>query len=205
MTNKKPPSEKPNQLKACASGDSCLSINGPNLPITLEFWYFTEHGNPRKHCKECDKAIRRRDHSKNRERDNKRSLDYIARNKKAVSQYQREYYEENRETILDQIKARRRTDIQFRANDIKNQHNRRAQYYNVEGVLTVEDFVIKYEAQEGRCWYCQIELGNEWHTDHRVPMSRGGKNTPENVVLCCAQCNQKKHHKLPHEWDGRLL
>jgi 5-methylcytosine-specific restriction endonuclease McrA len=32
--------------------------------------------------------------------------------------------------------------------------------------------------------------------DHMIPLSRGGKNSWENLVTCCQQCNWDKGHSL---------
>jgi len=33
--------------------------------------------------------------------------------------------------------------------------------------------------------------------DHVVPLSKGGSNKLENLVLCCNRCNHKKNDILP--------
>jgi 5-methylcytosine-specific restriction endonuclease McrA len=40
-----------------------------------------------------------------------------------------------------------------------------------------------------------------------VPIIRGGRNSPDNLVIACQVCNNRKYNKLPHEWieGGRLL
>ncbi len=49
------------------------------------------------------------------------------------------------------------------------------------------------------CAYC----GNEaTHRDHVVPLSRGGPDSPYNIVLACAPCNLSKHARLPSEWKS---
>lgn len=48
-----------------------------------------------------------------------------------------------------------------------------------------------------KCTYCG---GHASGLDHVVPLSRGGHDTPENVVACCASCNPKKGNKLISEW-----
>ena len=35
--------------------------------------------------------------------------------------------------------------------------------------------------------------------DHVIPRSKGGKDTWENLVACCASCNIKKGSKYLHE------
>lgn len=52
---------------------------------------------------------------------------------------------------------------------------------------------------------CQIKLScdgvkvrwDDWHCDHRVPWSNGGKTTVENGQVACAPCNLKKGGNLP--------
>jgi 5-methylcytosine-specific restriction endonuclease McrA len=40
--------------------------------------------------------------------------------------------------------------------------------------------------------------------DHIVPVVRGGRSTRTNVVPCCPDCNAKKSHLLPVEWEAYL-
>lgn len=49
------------------------------------------------------------------------------------------------------------------------------------------------------CSYCGTEEG-PFHNDHVVPRSRGGPDTPHNLVKACASCNRAKHDSLPSEW-----
>lgn len=55
------------------------------------------------------------------------------------------------------------------------------------------------------CTYCKrrhhsssIGPDNQpWHLDHAMPLARGGRDEPENLVLSCARCNQKKGTQHP--------
>jgi 5-methylcytosine-specific restriction endonuclease McrA len=40
--------------------------------------------------------------------------------------------------------------------------------------------------------------------DHLVPVARGGKSTPGNVVPACRECNSRKKYLLPIEWEEYL-
>ena len=40
--------------------------------------------------------------------------------------------------------------------------------------------------------------------DHIVPVIRGGKSSKGNVVPSCKECNNKKKHLLPIEWEEYL-
>lgn len=53
-----------------------------------------------------------------------------------------------------------------------------------------------------RCGYCA-----DWArtVDHIRPRSRGGPNTWDNLVACCAPCNTRKADRTPEEAGMRLL
>ena len=40
--------------------------------------------------------------------------------------------------------------------------------------------------------------------DHIVPVVRGGKSKKGNLVPACKDCNNKKKHMLPIEWEAYL-
>jgi len=63
----------------------------------------------------------------------------------------------------------------------------------------------KRKRASGVCYYC----GNTFKPadltmDHLVPIVRGGKSTPGNVVPACKDCNNKKKYLLPMEWEEYL-
>ncbi len=60
------------------------------------------------------------------------------------------------------------------------------------------------------CQYCgrhRSELrGRQFLTrDHVLPLSRGGRNTWENVVTSCSVCNNRKGNRLPAEAGMKVL
>jgi 5-methylcytosine-specific restriction protein A len=40
--------------------------------------------------------------------------------------------------------------------------------------------------------------------DHVVPLVRGGRSTRGNCVAACKECNNRKKHMLPVEWQAYL-
>lgn len=76
---------------------------------------------------------------------------------------------------------------------------------NAEGSFTKSDIDTLHKTQKGLCWWCGKKLNGKYHIDHRVALSRGGSNWPNNLCLACEHCNLSKNNKLPHEWNGRLL
>lgn len=63
----------------------------------------------------------------------------------------------------------------------------------------------KRRLAKGVCHYCgQKTPPKELTMDHIVPISRGGRSTKGNLVPCCKECNNKKKHLLPMEWEKYL-
>jgi 5-methylcytosine-specific restriction endonuclease McrA len=63
----------------------------------------------------------------------------------------------------------------------------------------------KRKRSEGVCYFCGRKFpAKELTMDHIVPLIRGGKSTKGNVVPSCKECNNKKKHMLPVEWEEYL-
>lgn len=63
----------------------------------------------------------------------------------------------------------------------------------------------KRKRSSGVCHYCGHRFPpKELTMDHVVPLVRGGKTVKSNVVPCCKECNSKKKHMLPLEWEEYL-
>lgn len=63
----------------------------------------------------------------------------------------------------------------------------------------------KNRLAKGLCHYCGNTFPPEELTmDHLVPMVRGGKSVRGNVAPACKDCNNRKKHMLPLEWEGYM-
>ena len=63
-----------------------------------------------------------------------------------------------------------------------------------------------YLRDAGRCQYCLNRLSKDKITlDHILPVSKGGKKTWENIVLCCITCNQKKGNRTLEQANMKLV
>ena len=58
-----------------------------------------------------------------------------------------------------------------------------------------------------RCWYCLKPLSLEGSEtiekavkEHQTPRSRGGRNTIDNIVPACKECNDRKHDMTEAEF-----
>lgn len=82
---------------------------------------------------------------------------------------------------------------------------RRALKSQSHGTHTPADVALQYRSQCGRCWWCGTDVGEDYHVDHLIPLTRGGGNGPENLVISCPSCNMRRQDKLASEWAGRLF
>lgn len=147
----------------------------------------------RRKCKE-ENPNRARDTSRkwraaNPERAREIARKWTAENRDKARESQRKFYLAHPERV--------------RANVLRRRAIKRA----AKGNHTSTDIKRQYENQQGRCYYCSHNLGDNYETDHVIPLSRGGSDGPENIVVACSPCNKSKGTKMPHEWDGsnRLL
>lgn len=92
-----------------------------------------------------------------------------------------------------------------KAIDTANKNNRRSQALKNGGTFTKDDVLLMFKNQKGKCHWCKKKLPKNYHVDHVIPLSRGGRNDPSNLVLSCPHCNNVKHNKLPHELGWRLF
>lgn len=80
------------------------------------------------------------------------------------------------------------------------EHKRRARKLQSSGSHTEADVLRILAQQSWRCFYCQCDIRDAHHIEHRVPLSRGGSNGPENIVCSCPSCNFRKHAKTEVEF-----
>lgn len=118
----------------------------------------------------------------NRERVNEGARRYVAAHRDEINARNAEWRRLNPEKALAQV------------------HARRARIEGAGGRYRLDDVVVMYDQQGGCCFYCDTPIGDEFHIDHFIPLSRGGSNWPENLVLACPTCNLRKHAQMPWEF-----
>lgn len=117
----------------------------------------------------------------------RRNSDKIKKYEKRGPEYFHAYYENN--------KGR------YKARDAR----RRARELNAGSGFSNKDVRNAIAAQRNKCWWC-TGLLTDYHVDHRIPLARGGKNDPSNIVIACPTCNLAKGKKMPWEMASpRLL
>src|SRR5260370_34294169 len=124
---------------------------------------------------EQQRARRRRYYWKNRERINKRRKTQWAQNQVPFRVRERERYRKHH-------LAR-----------IVSQRNIQARRAGAKGQITPEQWRRLVRRHRFLCFYCGAKLVPANRTlDHKLPLSRGGTNTIDNLGPACRPCNQRK-------------
>jgi 5-methylcytosine-specific restriction endonuclease McrA len=134
------------------------------------------------------------------------------RNREKAREWAREHSEANRAKVLawqkanvERMREKGREWNRAHPAEVKaNTHKRRALMKGCPGIHTAADIKAQYSRQNGKCFYCEQKV-DKYHVDHVIPLSAGGSNGPENIVIACPACNMKKSNKHPMDFCGRLL
>lgn len=164
------------------------------------------------YCKECKreyqsvnnyKYVENRYVSKEKKRIYRQR--YNEKNKEKNEIYRQMYKEKNKEKNKLYMKKYFQTE-KGKACQKNKDHKRRC--IKKQGSIS-SDQLLQLEQDAKICYWCNEPLKNKKvHTDHYIPLSRGGCHTLENLVVSCSKCNQKKHAKDPIEFAnsiGKLL
>ena len=66
--------------------------------------------------------------------------------------------------------------------------------------IRIEDIEQLYN-NDNSCFYCKIPLIlQEVVFDHKIPLSRGGTHSIENLCICCSDCNNLKNTRTELEF-----
>lgn len=174
---------------------------GNEFPATLEYFYKYKNGLTAA-CKECRKGESKRHYQENKEKHNQYSREWAIKNKDKRNIILRRYRENNIENVR---KSNREWQKKNPEKLVIQLQRRRTRKYNTEGIFTKQDVLDRYASQFGMCFYCGISLENKYHVDHYIPLSKGGNNKPENIVIACPYCNWSKNNKLPEEFMNYLI
>ena len=69
------------------------------------------------------------------------------------------------------------------------------------GTHTPNEWYAKCRAMKWRCAYCERYcVGWMLEKDHVIPISRGGSDGIDNVVVACYPCNRGKSDMTVEEW-----
>jgi len=195
-----------------------------------DFWKHTGHRDGfNSQCKNCCKKNylknrkKRLNHKRIKRADpeyRKKELlykkEYRQKNKKAILKYNKEYCQKNPEWAKEKARLyywRHRDKRMIKIKEYKvnnralyNELNRKRR--NLKNSLPVtltekewNEILRKYSY---RCYYCG-EKAEYLEKEHKIPLSRGGGYTKENIVPSCRGCNAKKHTLTESEFIERQI
>lgn len=205
-------------LKRCSKKENCTHPEQTNdgwLPATIEYFCNDKKTKDgfRCYCRYChrkvgnewtnnnpekSRSVSKKSYEKNKEKNQRRSLNYYHDNKQDRLGYNRVYRQENTPKETNRNKKYRRTHPEITANKSRN---RRARKNGNGGSHTVDDIINQLKSQKHRCYWCNKNLQTrKYHVDHVIPLSKGGKNDPSNIVISCPICNLTKGDKTLEQW-----
>jgi 5-methylcytosine-specific restriction endonuclease McrA len=169
-------------------------------------------------CKECRSKKAREWREANPERHAKNSRDWQRNNPEKTREKSKRYRVRHPKKILEYAERHRKSHREYyreyaRKYRLENPEwsyqtglIRRARKVAAGGHHTYSDVKKKYETQGKRCYWCGCELNGTYHADHYIPLSRGGSNAIENIVIACPACNLSKKDRLPYiEWKPQRV
>lgn len=132
----------------------------------------------------------------------RRAKEWRANNREYHRQWNREYAATHAEAVTSAI-LRWRADNPVRAaeNHLRATHRRRARKMCAPSVKYSRSDI--FERDRWTCHLCGLFIDPTlsgklpWGVtiDHRIPISRGGADTPENVAAAHRTCNSRRHVK----------
>ena len=133
----------------------------------------------------------------NKERYSAENKLWMQLNKEKRAAYSAKYREENKERRKQSYAEWEKNNLPAR---LRINANRRARIVGNGGVLSRGIREKLFSEQNGKCACCGLPLGEKYHLDHIQPISKGGKNTDDNVQLLRVRCNLQKKDKDPIEF-----
>lgn len=142
-------------------------------------------------CVECQKLHSSNHYKKDKPKHRKRNRKWIQDNPKRNTENSLKFYnglapEERRKRSREQYK---RTPDTFK----RAAHKRRATKMKSGGSYTAEEWKSLVGSYGGKCLRCGST--ENITVDHVIPISRGGKNTIDNLQPLCRHCNAVKGTK----------
>lgn len=153
-----------------------------------------------KYCsRECKcKSAKRRAAAEGRIRSNQ---DRYIRERERRLASARQYYWDKHEDNLKRAAVWRKNNP---AKRLASNQNRRARKYENPDYVDVSDrdWEDILRINMNRCAYCHAS-DKKLVRDHIVPLSKGGRHAPANLIPACVTCNSSKNAMFLSEWKHR--
>ena len=184
---------------------------GQVLPATTEYFRTNKLGKFGLTA-ECRKCLILRDteyRERNSEKRHAEMLAYRKAHPEWTKEVKRRHYQKHRDKVIARARRYREENPMYWKRPIEKEAEKSAKRHarkkNAPGNFTVQDVREKYQSQRGECFYCHCVLDGAYHVDHYIPLSKGGTNWPDNLVIACAKCNLTKGDRMPDDFVARFL
>jgi len=115
-------------------------------------------------------------------------------------EYRKAYYEQNK----DKLQAYNREWMRSHKEEMNHYHAiRHTRKNQLPATLTKIEWQEILIENNHRCFYCG-EDSLILHKEHKIPISRGGGFTKDNIVPACGSCNSQKSFRTPEEFTEYL-
>lgn len=147
------------------------------------------------YCKSCYNEYKRAWYIRHREAEIARSLAYNQANPDKHRKHSRDsWHAGGNETHREWIRLN-----PDKVQTINNQQKAKRRGAEIVGRgVTHHDWKAIKENYSFLCGYCGLR--KPLTMDHRVPVCRGGKHEPENIIPACGLCNSIKRHRTEEEY-----
>lgn len=166
-------------------------------------------------CKICRKKEDARYHFLNREKRNEASRRYDKSHKTEKKKYNREYYlnhrdyfrEYNRKRVESEMRRNRKYYHEHKEYFIEYDRIKRQRMASLPATLTELEWQKILDQHNNRCHYCgqKGSSNNPLEREHKIPVSRQGGYTKENIVPACKRCNSGKYTMTDKEFKKVLV
>lgn len=184
------------RTKPCEICGKTVQIYAHNkCRICYNTWYNQQH--PEKHAAH-ERARRERHPERVREQEIARGQ--TGKRKEWRNSYNPIYHEAHKEHLREQSRIYGRTHPEIRN---EGKRRRRAVVKGLPATLTLEQWGFILKQHDYSCAYCGVK-DVKFQKEHKIPASRGGGYTAENIVPACATCNLRKQRKTDIEFREYL-
>jgi hypothetical protein len=149
------------------------------------------------YCRVCDAANKREWYTRNKKHVLQKVRDWQKQNPERFAENQRRHKERYKGRYSEYHKG-------WRAENRDKCRLKKHRYYSrlkrQLGDVSPDIVERLFVEQEGSCFYCNREL-QDYHLEHKVPISRGGLHDDDNLCLSCPTCNLRKKDKTAEEFS----
>lgn len=150
--------------------------------------------------KQSIKTRRKKYYKNNKDKEIKNNKNWVENNKERRKEINNEWYKNNKDK--ENVKTRRKQCAKnYRKNNkdkiADRARKRRALKNNCEANFSQNDWIKMLEHYNFCCFYCcksESECG-KLTQDHKIPISKMGPHTENNIVPACVSCNSAKKDK----------